>query len=90
MLPGQQAIIEIDAYPNRIFHGSVESLSSGTGSSFSLLPPENATGNWVKVVQRLPIRIIIEDLDPKRPLHSGLSAVVKVDTHHSRLKELWK
>lgn len=90
MLPGQEATIEIDAYPDRIFHGSVESLSSGTGSSFSLLPPENATGNWVKVVQRLPIRINITDLDPKWPLHSGLSAVVKVDTHRSRLKDLWK
>ncbi|MEJ1959764.1 MAG: HlyD family secretion protein [Nitrosomonadales bacterium] len=90
MLPGQQATIEIDAYPDRAFHGSVESLSSGTGSSFSLLPPENATGNWVKVVQRLPIRISIDDLDPKWPLHSGLSVVVKVDTHHSRLKDFWK
>lgn len=90
MLPGQQATIEIDAYPDRTFHGSVESLSSGTGSSFSLLPPENATGNWVKVVQRLPVRINITDLDPKWPLHSGLSVVVKVDTLHSRLKDFWK
>lgn len=90
MLPGQQATIEIDAYPDRAFHGSVESLSSGTGSSFSLLPPENATGNWVKVVQRLPIRIKLDDLDPKRPLHSGLSAVVKVDTLHNRVMDFWK
>jgi membrane fusion protein (multidrug efflux system) len=89
MRTGQQATIDIDAYPDRTFHGSVESLSSGTGSSFSLLPPENATGNWVKVVQRLPVRIDINDLDPKSPPHSGLSAVVKVDTHHSRLKALW-
>lgn len=89
MHPGQKTTIEIDAYPDRTFQGSVESLSSGTGSSFSLLPPENATGNWVKVVQRLPVRIIIDDLDPKQPLHSGLSAVVKVDTHHSRLKDFW-
>ncbi|MHB1676034.1 MAG: efflux RND transporter periplasmic adaptor subunit [Sulfuriferula sp.] len=85
MHPGQKTTIEVDAYPDRTFHGRVESLSSGTGSSFSLLPPENASGNWVKVVQRLPIRIHIDDLDPKRPLQSGLSAVVKVDTHHSRL-----
>jgi len=90
MHPGQQATIEIDAYPDRTFHGSVDSLSSGTGSSFSLLPPENATGNWVKVVQRRPVRIRIDDLDPKHPLHSGLSAIVKVDTHHSRLKDLWQ
>lgn len=89
MRTGQHATIDIDAYPDRTFHGSVESLSSGTGSSFSLLPPENATGNWVKVVQRLPVRIDIDDPDPKSPLHSGLSAVVKVDTHHSRLKDFW-
>jgi membrane fusion protein (multidrug efflux system) len=86
MRPGQQATIDIDAYPDRTFHGHVESLSSGTGSSFSLLPPENATGNWVKVVQRLPVRIHLDDLDPKQPLQSGLSAVVNVDTRHSRLK----
>ncbi len=90
MVPGQKATIEIDAYPNRTFHGSVESFSSGTGSSFSLLPPENATGNWVKVVQRLPVRINIDDLDPKSPLASGLSAIVNVDTHHSRIKRIWQ
>ncbi len=89
MRTGQQATIDLDAYPDRTFHGTVESLGSGTGSSFSLLPPENATGNWVKVVQRLPVRIDIDDLDPKSPLHLGLSAVVKVDTHHSRLKDFW-
>ncbi|MGA8865041.1 MAG: HlyD family secretion protein [Gallionella sp.] len=90
MVPGQKATIEIDAYPNRTFHGSVESFSSGTGSSFSLLPPENATGNWVKVVQRLPVRINIDDLDPQSPLASGLSAIVNVDTHHSRIKRIWQ
>ncbi len=89
MRPGQQATIEVDAYPGRAFHGSVDSLSSGTGSSFSLLPPENATGNWVKVVQRLPVRIRIDDLDPSQPLHAGLSAIVEVDTLRSRLKDLW-
>ncbi|MHB9017215.1 MAG: HlyD family secretion protein [Burkholderiales bacterium] len=88
MRVGQTATIEIDAYPDHIFHGRVESFSSGTGSSFSLLPPENATGNWVKVVQRLPVRIRIDDLDPQRPLASGLSAVVKVDTGRSRWQEL--
>ena len=89
MRPGQKTTIEVDAYPGHTFHGSVASMGSGTGSSFSLLPPENATGNWVKVVQRLPVRISIDDLDPKQPLHSGLSAVVDVDTRHSRLKGLW-
>lgn len=90
IVPGQQATIEIDAYPGRPFHGSVESFSSGTGSSFSLLPPENATGNWVKVVQRLPVRISIDDLDPTSPLPSGLSAIVNIDTHHSRIKRIWQ
>ncbi len=88
---GQQATIEIDSYPGRTFHGKVESLSPGTGSSFSLLPPENATGNWVKVVQRLAVRISIDDLDAadqSRPLQAGLSSYVSVDTHHSRLKSL--
>lgn len=88
MRPGQKTTIEVDAYPGRIFHGSVDSFSSGTGSSFSLLPPENATGNWIKVVQRVPVRIQIDDLDPQQPLPSGLSAVVKVDTGRSRLQEL--
>ena len=85
MRPGQDADITVDTYPGKTFHGKVVSLSAGTGSSFSLLPPENASGNWVKVVQRLPVRISIEDRDPNYPLNSGLSANVDVDTHHSRL-----
>lgn len=87
--PGQSVSIRIDAYPDRKFRGHLASLSSGTGASFSLLPAENATGNWVKVVQRLPVRISIDDFDPKHPLQTGLSAVVDVDTHHSRIKGLW-
>ena len=59
-------------------------MSPGTGSQFSLLPPENATGNWVKVVQRLPVRLELERLDPAYPLHAGLSADVSVDTQHRR------
>lgn len=85
MQPGQDATITVDIYPGRKFHGKVVSLSPGTGSSFSLLPPENATGNWVKVVQRLAVRISIEDRDPKKVLAMGLSAIVTVDTKHSRL-----
>ncbi|MDD2782365.1 HlyD family secretion protein [Sulfuricurvum sp.] len=87
MCAGQKAKIEVDAYPDKTFYGSVESFSSGTGSSFSLLPAENASGNWVKVVQRLPVQIKINNLDSNRPLHSGLSTVVEVDTHHSRIKD---
>lgn len=88
MHAGQPASIEIDTYPGHPFHGRVLSLSPGTGSSFAILPPENATGNWVKVVQRLPVRISIDNADPRMPLHSGLSSIVKVDTGHSRLKSL--
>jgi membrane fusion protein (multidrug efflux system) len=80
MRPGQKATVEVDTYPGVVFQGRVESLSPGTGLTFSLLPAENATGNWVKVVQRLPVRISIDDPDPDTPLHAGLSATVDVDT----------
>ena len=81
MLPGQSATVRIDAYPGRVIRAKVISISPGTGSQFSLLPPENATGNWVKVVQRLPVRLRLED---SIPVQSGLSAGVTVDTNHGR------
>lgn len=81
MRPGQHATIDIDTYPNHTFEGSVMSTSPGTGSVFSLLPPENATGNWVKIVQRVPVRISIQH---QSSLPSGLSANVTVDTRHRR------
>lgn len=87
MQAGQKATITIDAYPDQVFHGRVDSFSAGTGSSFSLLPPENATGNWVKVVQRVPVRIQMTDLNLKQALPSGLSVTVQVDTRHSRLQD---
>lgn len=62
MRPGQRATVEVDTYPGRAFPAQVDSLSPGTGSSFSLLPPENATGNWVKVIQRLPVRLHLAPL----------------------------
>jgi membrane fusion protein (multidrug efflux system) len=85
MRPGQSAEVRIDAYPGRRFKARVTSLSPGTGAQFSLLPPENATGNWVKVVQRVPVRLQLEDaaLDPLG-LHAGLSVDVTVDTEHRR------
>jgi membrane fusion protein (multidrug efflux system) len=58
----------------------VVSMSPGTGSDFAVLPPENATGNWVKVVQRLPVRLELDRIDPDRPLYSGISVTVRVDT----------
>jgi membrane fusion protein (multidrug efflux system) len=84
MRPGQKATIEIDTYPGIVFNATVESLSPGTGLTFSLLPPENATGNWVKVVQRLPVRLNFTALDPEHPLAAGLSANVEVDTGYRR------
>ena len=84
MRPGQAATVEVDTYPDIEFPAKVESLSPGTGLTFSLLPAENATGNWVKVVQRLPVRLRLDGLDPDAPLHAGLSATVEVDTRYRR------
>lgn len=84
MRVGQQATIEIDAFPNHELRGHVESFSPGTGASFSILPAENATGNWVKVVQRLPVQIAIDHAPPDLPMSAGLSVEVKVDTGHQR------
>jgi membrane fusion protein, multidrug efflux system len=81
MHPGQEATVEIDRYPGRRFSAEVMSVSPSTGSQFSLLPPENATGNWVKVVQRVPVRLQLTHVDPGFLLQAGLSANVTVDTH---------
>jgi membrane fusion protein (multidrug efflux system) len=87
MRPGQTATIKIDRYPGRQFSAVVTSVSPSTGSQFSLLPPENATGNWVKVVQRVPVRLQLANVDAGFLLQAGLSADVTVDTH-SRDREL--
>ena len=89
MHPGQSATVEIDTYPGVVFDAKVVSLSPGTGLSFSLLPPENATGNWVKVVQRLPVRLELKSPDPDQLLHAGLSATVDVDTQYRRPWLVW-
>ena len=81
---GQPAEIKVDAYPDLKLKGRVESFSPGTGNSFSVLPAENATGNWVKVVQRLPVEISIDNPPADVPLHAGLSVEVTVDTGHVR------
>ncbi|MCE0498605.1 MAG: HlyD family secretion protein [Methylacidiphilales bacterium] len=79
MLPGQKVIIRIDAFPGRVFHGHVDSLQSGTGARFSLLPAENATGNYVKVVQRLPVKIVFDEPPEVQALFApGLSVVPEV------------
>jgi membrane fusion protein (multidrug efflux system) len=80
MRPGQPAEISVDAFPGRKLAGKIESLAGGTGSSFSLLPPDNSTGNFVKVVQRVPVRISLVDPPTDMVLRPGLSADVTVDT----------
>jgi membrane fusion protein (multidrug efflux system) len=79
---GQKTEVRSDLYGGSfIFHGHVQGMSAGTGAAFSLLPPQNASGNWIKVVQRVPVRILIDDNDLiKSPLRVGLSATVTVDT----------
>ena len=81
MKVGQKVMIEVDAYPGKEFEGSIQSLSAATGSMFALLPPDNATGNFVKVVQRVPVKIIIDKAQNKDfPLRAGMNvkATVKV------------
>lgn len=84
MREGQEATIEIDTYPGLEWRGRVYSITPGTGSEFSLLPAQNSSGNWVKVVQRVSVTLEMEPLADAPPLRAGLSAVVKVDTKHQR------
>jgi len=72
--PGQKVVISVDSYPGKKFYGRVESIMAGTGAAFSLFPPENATGNYVKVVQRIPVKIILDkNTDPEKLLRVGMS-----------------
>ena len=84
MRVGQPAEITFDAYPDRTFRASVESIDAGTGSAFSILPAQNATGNWVKVVQRVPVRMKLDQPLDIAAIPAGLSASVDVDTGHRR------
>jgi membrane fusion protein (multidrug efflux system) len=78
---GQPAIIEADIYPGYLYHGKVSGIRAGTGAAFALLPPENATGNWIKVVQRVPVKINLTEPPPSdRPLRVGLSLLVTIST----------
>ena len=76
--PGEDVDIQIDMYPGQHFKGKVESLSGGTGTAFSLLPPQNATGNWVKIAQRVPVRIKFAQTDAEHPLRIGATATISV------------
>jgi len=82
---GQQATVHFDAYPGVEGKAEVTGIAPATGAEFALLPPQNASGNWVKVVQRLPIRLRIGNLDGLPPLRAGMSAEVEIDTKHKRI-----
>jgi membrane fusion protein, multidrug efflux system len=82
--PGDKATVTVDTYPGVTWTGEVESISPASGSTFSVLPAQNASGNWVKVVQRIPVRIRIVEPAGGPPLRAGMSAVVSIDTGHER------
>src|SRR5882757_6854263 len=82
---GQPVTIDVDAFPDHVFKGTIGSLSPGTGAQFAILPPQNATGNFVKVVQRVPVRIYFDSNDKfVRKLKAGMSAYTSIDTNHHR------
>jgi len=82
--PGQEATVEIDTYPGTTWTTTVGSISAATGAEFALLPPQNSSGNWVKVVQRIPVRLEIADRPGQPPLRAGMSAVIEIDTGYRR------
>lgn len=77
--PGQPVEIEIDSYPDHTWHGRIDSIAQASGAEFAILPPQNATGNWVKVVQRIPVRIAIDEQGDTPTLRAGMSSIVSVD-----------
>jgi len=84
ILPGQQATIVADAYPNKTWDSVVSSIAPATGAEFSILPPQNASGNWVKVVQRIPINLVITDQTNGPQLRAGMTVSVRIDTRRKR------
>ncbi len=82
--PGQKVDMYVDSFPDRVFHGTVQSVSPGTGAQFAILPPQNANGNWVKVVQRVPVRIGFDPGQDLTLLRAGMSVVVDIDTGRRR------
>ena len=87
MRVGQSVEIRVDTYPKHPFHGRITSISQATGAEFSVLPAQNSTGNWVKVVQRIPVRISVDDQKDGPPLRAGMSVSTDVDTGRSRIAE---
>lgn len=88
MTVGEPTTVEVDAFPGKVFHGTVGSIGAATGSQFALIPAQNATGNWVKVVQRVPVRIDLGTSDDNLRLRSGLSSNVSVDTGKTLLDRM--
>jgi membrane fusion protein, multidrug efflux system len=83
--PGQKVTVTVDTYPNRVWHGTVESVSPAAAQEFALLPAQNTSGNWVKVVQRVPMRVRVDTGDKSLPpLAAGMSVEIDVDTGHAR------
>ena len=82
----QPVDITIDSYPDIHWQGTVESLGAATGAEFSVLPPQNATGNWIKVVQRVPIRIRLKPNEQEHVLRAGMSATVEIDTRANAIQ----
>ena len=88
--PGDPVSVSVDTYPGIEWRGTVDSISPASGGTFSVLPAQNASGNWVKVVQRIPVRIRVERPDGSPPLRAGMSVVVSIDTgHHRTLADLF-
>ena len=89
--PGDAVTVTVDTYPGRTWQGTVESIAPASGSEFSVLPAQNASGNWVKVVQRIPIRIRVERHPGDPELRAGMSVIVEIDTGHVRhWSDLWR
>jgi membrane fusion protein (multidrug efflux system) len=80
--------MSVDTYPGCKWKGHVETVAAGSDSSFSALPAENASGNWVKVVQRIPVRVAIDHAECDRPLRAGMSTVITIDTGKRRITRL--
>ena len=91
MTVGQKATVVLDMHPDITWEAEVESISPATGAEFAILPPQNASGNWVKVVQRVPIRLAVQLPADAPPLRTGMSANVEIDTgHHRALGDLFE
>jgi membrane fusion protein (multidrug efflux system) len=82
--PGQPVDVAIDTFPDRVFHGTVAAIAPATGATFSVLPSQNSSANWVKIVQRLPLRIAFDPSDDTSMVRAGMSVTVSIDTGHKR------